>query len=304
MTASAGASYNDVLDTPATNSALASRALINGLAKAGQRIIGVGQRGHIVYSDDHGKSWTQARVPVSADLVAVHFPSLKHGWAVGHDGVVLHSSDAGASWVRQPLALQMQDKSLLDVWFDNDKRGYVVGAFNLILRTDDGGATWLPWMDRMDNPKGLHLNAIRAVGRDLYIVGEQGLVHKLAANGERFEAVPTPYQGSYFGVIGSGETVIAFGLRGNVYRSTDAGRAWQKVETGLQVGLSAAAVLPSAQLALISQAGQVLLSGDDGASFRPLAALPGPTSAAVTGAGGQLVLAGVRGVRVQALAKQ
>ncbi|MES3021554.1 MAG: YCF48-related protein [Pseudomonadota bacterium] len=301
LAASAGKGFADVLDTPAANSALAARALINGLAKAGQRIVGVGQRGHIVFSDDQGKSWTQAKVPLSADLVAVHFPSPRRGWAVGHDGVVLHSADAGASWVRQPLALQVPDKTLLDVWFESDKRGFAVGAFNLILRTEDGGASWQPWMDRIDNPKGLHLNAIRLVGPDLYIVGEQGLVHKLAKDGDRFEAVPTPYAGSYFGVIGNASAVLAFGLRGNAWRSTDAGRSWQKVETGVQVGLSAATVLPDARLALISQAGHVLLSADDGASFRAVDAARGATSAAVAGANGQLVLAGVRGVRGQAV---
>jgi photosystem II stability/assembly factor-like uncharacterized protein len=97
----AAAGIADVLDTPAASSALAARSLINGVARAGHRIVGVGQRGHIVFSDDGGKRWTQARVPVSADLVAVSFPSARQGWAVGHDGVVLHTSDAGATWVRQ-----------------------------------------------------------------------------------------------------------------------------------------------------------------------------------------------------------
>ena len=63
--------------------------------------IAVGQRGHVLYSDDAGKTWRQADVPVSSDLVAVHFPSASAGWAVGHDGVVLHSADGGATWTRQ-----------------------------------------------------------------------------------------------------------------------------------------------------------------------------------------------------------
>lgn len=325
------ANFNDVLDVPATASSLAAHALINGLARAGERIVGVGQRGHIVFSDDQGKRWTQAKVPLSSDLIAVHFPSARQGWAVGHDGVILHSGDAGASWTRQldgrasgalidryyshadvsdamradagNLAAHALDNPFLDVWFENDKSGFVVGAFNMILHTDDGGVSWQPWMERTDNPKGLHLNAIRPVGQDLYIVGEQGLVRKLAKGGARFESVPTPYQGSYFGIIGSRGATIAFGLRGNAYRSLDGGGSWQKVTTGLQVGLTAAVLLPDARLALISQAGQVLLSADDGASFQPLKqAASRPTSAVAIGAAGQLVLAGVRGARIQAVA--
>src|SRR5574337_2060456 len=95
------AGYQDVIDTPARESTLASKALLNGLASAGERVVAVGQRGHIIYSDDAGKSWQQAKVPVSSDLVAVSFPTPEQGWAVGHDGVVLHSSDAGATWTKQ-----------------------------------------------------------------------------------------------------------------------------------------------------------------------------------------------------------
>ena len=52
--------FRDVLDTPALKSALAAKSLLNGVAVAGKRLVSVGQRGHILYSDDGGKSWTQA----------------------------------------------------------------------------------------------------------------------------------------------------------------------------------------------------------------------------------------------------
>ncbi|MCY1279513.1 Ycf48-like protein [compost metagenome] len=209
------ASYVDVLDLPARPSALAVRSPLLDMARAGQRLVTVGQRGHILYSDDSGRNWQQAEVPVSSDLNAVHFPSAGQGWAVGNDGVVLHSSDAGATWRKQldgrqvgevvrkhyaalaaaepgneqwaVLAAEGQrlmkegaDKPFLDVWFANDTLGYVVGVFNLILRTDDGGQTWTPFQHRTDNPQGFHLNAIASTGDALYIAGEQGLLHPFA----------------------------------------------------------------------------------------------------------------------------
>jgi photosystem II stability/assembly factor-like uncharacterized protein len=91
----------DVLDVPALRSPLAPRSLLNGLARAGDRVVAVGQRGHVLYSDDAGGNWQQAEVPVSSDLVAVSFPSASSGWAVGHDGVILHTNNAGATWSRQ-----------------------------------------------------------------------------------------------------------------------------------------------------------------------------------------------------------
>ncbi len=69
------AEFADVLDTPAVRSELAVQSMMTGLTRAGERLIAVGQRGHILYSDDRGQHWQQAQVPVSSDLVAVHFPT-------------------------------------------------------------------------------------------------------------------------------------------------------------------------------------------------------------------------------------
>lgn len=312
-----GAGFADPLDTPAMPSTLAAHVLINGMTHAGTRLVAVGMRGHIVYSDDRGQSWIQARVPVSSDLVAVYFPSPSQGWAVGHDGIVLHSADGGVSWTRQldgrsAAALLAQpgagaadvlpDKPFLDVWFENEQRGFIVGAFNFIFRTEDGGKTWQPWQQRIDNPKGFHLNAISKVGSELFIVGEQGLILKLAADGSRFQAVSAPYKGSFFGVTGKAGVVLVYGLRGNAFRSADAGVNWEKVETGVQTGLTAGTVLDDGSVVLVSQAGQVLRSRDDGRSFLPLKqAKPGSASTAVAVNRDTLVIGGARGIRAQAL---
>jgi photosystem II stability/assembly factor-like uncharacterized protein len=86
---------------PHRRALLASRGIVTGLGRAGKRVVAVGQRGHVLISDDAGEKWQQSEVPVSADLVAVHFPDAEAGWAVGHDGVILNSTDGGRTWVRQ-----------------------------------------------------------------------------------------------------------------------------------------------------------------------------------------------------------
>lgn len=330
--AQAGA-YVDVLDLPAKASALAVSSPLSALARAGERLVAVGQRGHILYSDDAGQQWQQASVPVSADLSAVSFPSRMQGWAVGNDGVVLHSCDAGATWHKQldgrqigdllvkhysalasaepaneqwpqlvaegeRLVAQGADKPLLDVWFANERQGYVVGVFNLILHTEDGGQSWIPFQDRTDNPQGFHLNAIASTGDGLYIAGEQGLLLKWDDAGQRFAAVPTPYQGSFFGVLGKPGEVLAYGLRGNVLRSTDGGAHWTALDSGLHVSITAGLVAADGRYHLFTQGGQMLQSQGTGADLHlQRQAEPLPVAGASQAANGALVVVGSRGAR-------
>lgn len=322
------------LAQPAAKSSLALRAPLNALALAGKRLVTAGQRGHILYSDD-GKNWTQAEVPVSSDLTALYFSSAQQGWAVGHEGVVLHTTNGGATWTKQldgkeaasllvkhygkpanaddskakrlqldaeTFAAQGADKPFLDVWFEDEKRGFAVGAYNLILRTEDGGQSWVPWLDRVDNPKGLHLYAIRPAAGTLFIAGEQGLVLKYDRVQRRFTQVDLPYQGTLFGVTGTADLVLVYGLRGNAYRSNDCGTSWTKVDTGVTTGLAGGLVRSDGSIVLVSQAGQVLLSSDNGASFsRMKIATTAPAFAVSDDGNGAIVMAGMGGVRVEAL---
>ncbi|MHC5350200.1 WD40/YVTN/BNR-like repeat-containing protein [Metapseudomonas furukawaii] len=321
----------DVLDLPAARSELAVRSPLLDLAQAGSRLVAVGQRGHILYSDDQGRSWNQARVPVSSDLTAVHFPTPTQGWAVGHDGVVLHSDDGGASWVRQLDGRQIgrlvqdfyasradaaqwldegrrleqdgADKPFLDLWFSDERNGFVVGAFNLIFRTRDGGQSWEPWLDRTDNPSAYHLGAIASDGEGLYIAGEQGLLLRLDPTGERFTALASPYAGSYFGLVAEPGVLLVHGLRGHAYRSHDGGDSWSPVDTGLNASITASAKDGAGRLYLFSQTGQALVSADKGAHFQPLdLGQPVPVYGALVSADAGLLLAGARGVVLRPLA--
>jgi len=332
-----GAGFADPLDVPAQPSTLASRTLLQGVARAGSRLVAVGSRGHVLVSTDAGASWRQATVPVSSDLTAVFFVDERRGWAVGHDGVILASADGGLNWTVQLegrkanelLLAAMQrkaaarpdsaeakallaeaerfkeqgaDKPFLDVWFADERNGYAVGAFNLVFRTRDGGANWDPVFDRTDNPKLLNLYAIGRAGSGLYIAGEGGLVLKLDAQTQRFRALDLPYKGSFFGLAGDDEAVLVYGLRGNAYRTGDGGKTWSKVETGLAASIVAGAALGKGGFVLVDAGGRIAVSGDAGRTFK-VVPLPNPVPVAgITDAGdGRLALVGPRGATVAAL---
>ena len=71
------------------------------IAYADSRIVAVGDRGKILYSDDQGDHWKQAVTPSEVLLTSVCFADARHGWAVGHDAVVLGSDDGGETWTVQ-----------------------------------------------------------------------------------------------------------------------------------------------------------------------------------------------------------
>lgn len=314
-----------LLNQPALQSAKAPRAVLLAVTRAGDRLVAVGERGIVLLSDDSGQSWRQARVPVSVSLTAVQFVDAEQGWAVGHMGVILHSADGGETWAKQldgvaaaQLALVSAqqghdakrlkeaewlvadgpDKPFLDLYFSDRRNGYVVGAYGLILRTADGGDSWRPWMQQVDNPEGLNLYGIRPAGGALFIVGERGLLLRSADNGSTFQALDSPYDGSFFGVQGSaaGE-LVAFGLRGNAYWSGDQGANWRRIETGLEVALSAGTRSPDGALILASQAGDLLLSLDHGRSLRHLKGPSGTSIAGLVAApDGSLIGVGLSGV--------
>ncbi|MFL1415731.1 WD40/YVTN/BNR-like repeat-containing protein [Pseudomonas fildesensis] len=318
-----------VLQQPALPTAKAQRAVMLGLARAGERLVAVGERGIVLLSDDSGKSWRQASVPVSVSLTAVQFVDAEQGWAVGHLGVVLHSGDGGETWHKQldgeaaaALAVQAAqrdadqpggasqlkqarqllddgpDKPFLDLYFSDRLHGYIVGAYNQIYRTDDGGRSWQPWMRHVDNPQGLNLYGIRASGTDLLLVGERGLLLRSTDAGASFKALKSPYEGSFFGLLGTRSgALIAYGLRGNAWWSDDRGNSWRRLDTGVHSTLASAIELRDGSLLMVSQSGELLFSHDQGRSFNKRQSRSGATVAAVQqAADGSLASVGLSGV--------
>ncbi|MBD8682517.1 YCF48-related protein [Pseudomonas sp. CFBP 13719] len=313
----------DVLSSPALQSQLALHAALQDITRAGDRLVAVGERGTVLLSDDNGTSWRQVPVPISSSLTAVQFVDARNGWAVGHAGVVLHSSDGGERWTlqldgrrlaqleldaaqasgdEQHLAAARQgvadgaDKPLLALAFSDANHGLVVGAYGLALHTSDGGASWVSWAARLPNPQGLHLYAVAQSPDGVYIAGEQGLFLRSQDAGEHFNAMSTPYQGSYFSLAVQPDGALHLGgLRGRVFRSTDQGSSFESVQNPVPISINDMQLLGN-RLFLVNQAGGVLRSSADRARLTPLALPPGPPLTAVAeAADGALVGVGFAG---------
>ncbi|MDB5971164.1 MAG: photosynthesis system assembly factor family protein [Hydrocarboniphaga sp.] len=329
VSGAAYAQFEDPLDVAALTLAAPAKAPITALTHAGPLLVGVGMRGLIVSSADGGVTWTQQPSPVQSDLTAVTFVGPATGWIVGHDGVILATKDGGKTWKKQldgrgaatefaahyqrlvdagseeGSALLMQTHlnykdgpslPYLDVCFTDEETGYAVGPFGMIAVTRDGGSSWLPWLEHVDNPDFVTLNAIRKVGDTIFIVGEQGLVFRLDSESQRFLRVSTGYAGTFFGLTGEGQTVIAFGLQGTVYRSADGGRQWQSIAMPSRPAVTAGAAIGKHSFVVANANGELYRSSDDGLSFSASGVGAGAPATAVEPQDGKLVYASSDGL--------
>lgn len=285
----------------------ASKSLMLDIAESSDRAVAVGERGHILVSESR-RDWRQIEnVPTRSTLTAVAAVGNKV-WAVGHEGVILHSADGGQTWVRQRVApfdknnMDLTNGApLLDVLFVDEMRGFAVGAYSLMLVTVDGGQNWTyqnvlgktdaeiltqqsednstvneeNWTFNqddlaLDEESDPHLNAIaRTEDGSFFMVAERGAAFRSTDDAKTWERIQLPYKGSMFGVLGfEGQHVLCFGLRGNVFESFDLGTNWQKIETGTTLSLMGGDGFDQGGAVLVGANGIVLSRTSTAEAFR------------------------------------
>src|SRR5919198_461992 len=107
-----------------------------------------------------------------------------------------------------------------------------------------------------------------ASGSRLYIAAEAGHLYRSDDAGATWTALPSPYEGSFFGVLPlNGDSLLAYGLRGHLFRSDDAGVTWRAIETHTEAMLNDAVRLTGGGIVIVGLSGAVLTSEDNGEHF-------------------------------------
>ncbi len=289
----------------AENLPLASHSLLLDITATDDGFVAVGERGHVLLSRD-GKQWKQPAektVPTRATLTAVTAKG-RQLWAVGHDSVIIHSSDGGQHWERQFFDPE-REQPLLDVYFDTPTQGWAMGAYGLLLKTTDGGAHWeeILLSDEFD----FHLNGMaRLSDGTRIIIAEAGNAWRKRPGDEAWSLLELPYPGSMFGVLAlPGDRLVAMGLRGHVLESVDHGETWYQDKTGSKANLFGGSLGPDGSLAIVGAKGTVLLRQADAVDFtlHEMDAL-GDLAGVINLGGGQLIVVGERGVQAINTGKQ
>ena len=250
------------------------------IAAAGERLVAVGERGGIIYSDDEGDSWIQARVPVSESLTAVSFPNAEHGWAVGHGGVILHSGDGGETWQLQfdgndanrqkldyvtdrmmALEARMQDEDSVeddDLAYELEEAQFAVEDAELAVETGPADPFLDVWF--ADDKRGF---AVGAYGM-LYRTDNGGLQWRLSVAGiENVEGY------HYYSLDAAPEgTLYLSGEAGLLYRSDDGGVNWQRLDAQYDGSLFGIIALGDQRAICFGLRGNIFTTEDRGETWR------------------------------------
>ncbi|GAA6183338.1 MULTISPECIES: YCF48-related protein [Alteromonadaceae] len=267
---------------------LAKESLLLDVTKTAQRIVAVGERGHVLISED-GEKWQQQAIPTLSTLTAVTAIENKL-WAVGHDAVILHQSEKGQPWEIQMFAPELE-KPLLDVTFLDVKEGLAIGAYGTFMRTVDGGVTWkkevhqgflhpddIDYLEeiRLEDEEFYqselvsilpHLNKILVVDDVIYIAGESGLLAKSEDKGHTWQRMDVNYYGSFFDIqqLNNGD-IVAVGLRGNIFRMTANDGNWMTIHSGITSSLNVIMPISQSQFVAMGNSGNVVCVDDTNVS--------------------------------------
>ncbi|MEM7507815.1 MAG: YCF48-related protein [Pseudomonadota bacterium] len=228
----------DLLDTPALSAPRAGEAALLDLTRTGDTLVAVGERGVVLTRAAGDADWVQSPTPVSVTLAAVAFNADRIGLAVGHDGVILRSTDGGKSWARIT-----DGRALFPVVIEAAKARHAAAEVALATATEE---------TREDLEFELDDQLFRLE------TAEQSM-----AFGPSWPLLDVLFTDA--------TTAWAVGAYGMLFLSTDAGESWDlvsdRVDNFEDLHLNALLQTRAGSLLIAGEGGMLFRSTDQGASF-------------------------------------
>lgn len=259
-----GNAYAGIDARPALQLPLSNKAVMLDLETNNTNVFAVGERGIILRSADEGASWEQLDSPVDVTLTGISFSSEKEGWIVGHESTILHSVDGGATWAINRYKPE-EEKFYMSVNFVSPQLGYVLGTDGELWVTEDSGKTWEVKILSVEEWYQNHLFAIEKLGKTALVAAERGGVFYSEDGLTDWQAIPSPYEGSFFGVNKLAKQFVTFGMSGNLYLVDSDSLEWEKIDTETdQFLLDSAASSNAKNLLVVGRGGIILVLNESG----------------------------------------
>ena len=238
----------------ADNSYSGSRYITDLAPIDADSVAAVDVNGAIWVSDDTGLTWAKTHAQIgefynyTVESWGLHFPTPAAGYAAGAPGVVLKSTDGGASWeqISNGGAIDLYDVAMHESGF-----GIAVGDDLGVLRTEDFGKKWIA--GRADTVPYSYFKSVQIIDEDTAVacgVGEawdpgdapavfyrtddagrtwerrgNGILPRTAWSFEDVHFV-NENQGWLFG------QTIAYPITPAIFTTTDGGQNWVRIDDG------------------------------------------------------------------------
>ena len=234
-------------------------------------------QGAIFYSPDNGGKWIRQQSPVNQTLFDVYFKDLQEGWICGGVGVVLHTTDGGATW---ELAFFGDTKYFTRIRFHGSGiTGIITGGDGIIRYTEDGGQTWelyydLPFADYYGADFADLGTAWMVSGAPPQVFpGGQGYILKSLGTFTLWDTVMRDTIHDFFDVAAPHpDTIFVVGGKDDDYsplvlRSTDGGQTWEDVTPSFGAYLRGVDFLNPREGWAVGKYGTILHTPDGGQTW-------------------------------------
>lgn len=277
----------DLLETSSIEHTRANQALLLDIDISEKTILAVGEHGIVLLSENTGGSWQQQATPVSVLLTAVALVNPSTAITVGHDGVILRSTDSLSGWrkvfdgyrlneqvLRQATDrlrmanLRLREASGADHRVEMSDQVYDAEVALDIARDDSVIGPAVPLLDVM------FIDATTG-----FAVGAYGVLLETTDGGESWQLISNRFESPFdlhFNALhkdDQGDLFIA-GEGGSVFRSRDSGRSWVSISTpyaGSLFGIVSSKIGEEHYLLAFGLRGHVFRSTDQGDSWQTIA---------------------------------
>jgi photosystem II stability/assembly factor-like uncharacterized protein len=213
------------------------------------------------------QSWAPLPSGTAEVLADVHFPSPTTGFAVADGGLLLSTTDGGASWASRVLSAGLDNQGI--AFNPAGTVGLIVTDAGSVFRTTDGGASWTLIPTGMGDGR-----AAIAWGTDdvVWVAGRDADAAVSTDGGATWAFRPSGSAERTEGMAAAGaQTAWVVGREGEIRVTTDGGVTWAPQTSGVSDDLKDIQMLDASTGYIAGSDNLVLKTTDGGATWTNVA---------------------------------
>ncbi len=196
----------------------------------------------VIYSQSEWDIIQSPQIPQLSSRDNIFFITPDEGWIVGSAGsttpnLILHTTDAGATWEVQHSMPNAQDTSWSTVFFLKNGTGWLAGKNGIIWKSEDFGYSWI------DQTPGLttkEINAIYVVDTNVvYMVADADVILKTEDGGKTWNLQNSGNSSDNWEDIYAFDTDHAFAVsskNAKIIWTNDGGQTWNTIQLQIPPG--------------------------------------------------------------------